>query len=98
MCKKKLNEDIQHIFVNCKYAIEAFGYVKNDFLTNKTLNNSVNFEYKRNIGEDDYRSLSCYVYSMWRVRNSLKHNEKSANPVEIFKIYFNKWIISISNI
>ena len=99
MCKKKLNEDIQHIFVNCKYAIEAFGYVKNDFLTNKTLNNSVNLlEYKRNIGEDDYRSLSCYVYSMWRVRNSLKHNEKSANPVEIFKIYFNKWIISISNI
>ena len=99
MCKKKLNEDIKHIFVNCKYAKEAFGYVKSDFMTDKTLNNSLELlEFKRDVDDFDYRILSCYVYSMWRVRNSLKHNEKNASPFELFKIFFGKWIISISNI
>ena len=99
MCKKKLNEDIKHIFVNCKYAKESFGYVKRDFMTDKTLNNSLELlEFKRDVDDFDYRILSCYVYSMWRVRNSLKHNEKNASPFELFKIFFGKWIISISNI
>ena len=91
MCMEKLNEDIKHIFINCKYAEKTFNYIRNEFLTNKTVNNSLELlEYKRNVGEDDYRTLSCYIYSMWRVRNSLKHNEKNANPVELFKAYFNK--------
>ena len=99
MCKKKLNEDIQHIFVNCKYAKETYEYIKNDFMTDKSLKNSLELlEFKRNIIDDDCRILSCYIYSMWRVRNSYKHNEKSASPFELFKMYFNKWIISMSNI
>ena len=99
MCKKKLNEDIQHIFIDCMYTKKGFEYLKHQFLIDKTLNNSLGLlEYKRKVCEEDHMALSCFVYSIWRVRNSLKHNEKGANPFELFKIYFNKWLISLTNI
>ena len=99
MCNKKINEDISHNFVGCKYAKETFEYIKNDLLSNKTLNNSLDLlEFKRNVTGEDYRILSNFVYSMWRVRNSCKHNKRNDNPFELFKAYFNKWIISMSNI
>ena len=99
MCKKKLDENIEHIFVKCKYSKESFEYLRNNFLTDKSLINTlVLLDYKRNVCDGDYRILSCFVYSIWRVRNALKHNEKNANPFEVFKIYFNKWLISLTNI
>ena len=98
MCKKKLNENIEHIFVKCKYSKDSFEYIRN-LLTDKSLINTlVLLDYKRNVCDDDYRILSCFVYSIWRVRNALKHNEKNAKPFELFKTYFNKWLISITNI
>ena len=99
MCKKKLDENIEHIFVKCKYSKESFEYLRNNFLTDKSLINTlVLLDYKRNVCDGDYRILSCFVYSIWRVRNALKHNEKNANPFEVFKIYFNKWLISLTKI
>jgi len=98
MCKKIINENTDHVFVQCELAIKFFEYVNRNFLEKKQLKNSlVLLELKRNLSERDYRVLSCYVYCAWRVRNECKHG-KVVNPFETFKILFNKWYISISNI
>ena len=68
------------------------------YLDKKELKNSlVLLKFKRDVAEKDYKILSCYVYCVWRVRNECKHG-RDADPFEIFKIFFNKWFISITNI
>jgi hypothetical protein len=67
-------------------------------LSKKELKNSlVLLKFKRDVTERDYKILSCYVYCVWRVRNECKHG-RDVDPFEIFKILFNKWFISITNI
>jgi len=98
MCKKTLNENSEHIFVKCELAKKFFNYIKHDFLEKKELKNSlVLLKFKRDLAGKDYGILSCYVYCVWRVRNECKHGN-DVDPFEIFKIFFNKWYISITNI
>jgi hypothetical protein len=98
MCKKTLNENSEHIFVKCELAEKFFDFIKNAYLDKKELKNSlVLLKFKRDVTERDYKILSCYVYCVWRVRNECKHG-RDVDPFEIFKILFNKWFISITNI
>jgi hypothetical protein len=98
MCKKTLNENSEHIFVKCKIAENCFDFIKNAYLEKKELTNSlVLLKFKRDVMERDYKILSCYVYCVWRVRNECKHG-RDVDPFEIFKIFFNEWLISITNI
>ena len=98
MCKKILNENSEHIFVTCELAKKFFDYIKKNFLSKNELKNSlVLLKLKRNLAEEDYKILSCYVYCVWRVRNECKHGS-DVDPFEIFKIFFNKWYICITNI
>jgi hypothetical protein len=98
MCKKNLNENSEHIFVKCEYAERFFEFIKENYLEKKDLNNSlVLLKFKRGVAERDYKVLSCFVYCVWRVRNECKHG-MDVNPFEIFKILFNKWYISLTNI
>ena len=98
MCKKKINEDCEHIFIKCERAREFYEYVRHAYLHKKNLPNSLDLlEFKRGISEDDYRALSCFVYSVWRVRNMCKHNELDVNLTNNFKIIFNKWLVTLSN-
>jgi hypothetical protein len=98
MCKKTLNENSEHIFVKCEYAERFFEFIRENYIEKKDLNNSlVLLKFKQNVTEKDYRVLSCLVYCVWRVRNECKHG-MDVDPFEIFKILFNKWYISLTNI
>ena len=99
MCKKVLNEDLEHIFVKFDMVKKWFHYVKENFLENKETSNSlVLLKFKRGMVDEDYRTLSCFVYVVWRVRNECKHGDTRINSFEIFKRFFNKWLISLNNI
>ena len=99
MCNKNLKEDLQQFFIDYKVAKDSFEYLKVNFLVDKSLTSSlILLGYKRSICEDDFRALSNYVYIMCRIRNTLKHKEKEINPFELFKVYFNKWLISLTSI
>ena len=70
MCKKNLNESCEHIFINCECPREFYEHVKHEYLHKKNLNNFIkSLERKRGIAENDCGALSCYVYSVWRIRN-----------------------------
>ena len=97
VCKKKLSEDLEHIFVKCEKSKIFYTYIKEYFLSNKAMENSLDLlRYKRKVAEEDYRVLSCFVYVVWRVRNACKHGEVGDDPCVFFNILFNKWLISLT--
>ena len=99
MCKKVINEDLEHIFIKCDIAKKCFQYVKENFLEDKETSNSlVLLKFKRRMTEEDYNALSCFVYVVWRVRNECKHGDDKVNSFEIFKRFYNKWLISLTSI
>ena len=86
MCKRNLNEDCEHIFINCERSKEFFEHVWHEYLHKKMLKNSIDLlSRKRGIAEKDYRALSCYVYSVWRIRNMCKHDETGKDLMNNFK-------------
>ena len=99
MCERSLNEDSEHIFVKCERSIEFYEYVRHNYLHKKNLENSlVMLEFKRGVSREDYKALSCFVYSVWRVRNMCKHKEIDGNHMSNFREVFNKWFITLTNI
>jgi hypothetical protein len=75
-----------------------FEFIRENYIEKKDLNNSlVLLKFKRNVTEKDYRVLSCLVCCVWRVRKECKHG-MDVDPFEMFKILFNKWYISLTNI
>ena len=80
-------------------SIEFYEYVRNNYLHKKNLENSlVLLEFKRGVSSEDYKVLSCFFYSVWRVRNMRKHKEIDGNHMSNFKEIFNKWLITLTNI
>ena len=49
--------------------------------------------YKINISENDYRTFSYYIISVWRIRNILKHTNENLDINNIFRKFFGKWLI-----
>ena len=99
MCKKVLNEDVEHIFLKCKITKQCFQYIVENFLEKKETSNSlVLLKFKRRTTERDYKVLSCFVYVIWRIRNECKHGDDRLNSFEVFKRFFNKWIITLNSI
>ena len=100
LCNKKLDENLQHLFVDCQVAIKCYEYIIEFFLINKTKKNSLSFvKYKYKTEIKDFRIISCYIYCLWRTRNSIKHDEiLYINGLQYFKVNFNKWIISMTSI
>jgi len=99
MCKQRLNEDLEHIFVKCKHSIEFYNYVKENYLHKKNRPNTLDLlKYKRGMAENDFKALSCFVYVVWRIRNKCRIEENDENHMVNFKAIFNKWFITISNI
>ena len=81
--QKKLNEDLEHIFVKCSYAIEFFDYIKINWLRKENLRNSLDLlKFKRDLTEDHYKIISCFIYCTWRIRNESKHKENFKNILE----------------
>ena len=65
LCAKKINEDLEHIFVKCEYRKSFYEYIRINILQKKNLNNSlVLLWFKRNLAEENYKSPSCFVYSV----------------------------------
>ena len=99
MCKKVLNEDVEHIFLKCKITKQCFQYIVENFLEKKETSKSlVLSKFKRKTTEKDYKVLSCFVYVIWRIRNECKHGDDRLNSFEVFKRFFNKWIITLNSI
>ena len=74
-------------------------YMHSEYLHKKSLINSLDLlEFKRRVSENDYKALSCFVCSVWRIRNMYKHNEIVDNHLDNFKAVFNKWFITLTNI
>jgi hypothetical protein len=83
MCKKEINEDKEHIFVKCDIAKKCLQYVEGNFLEIKGTSNSlVLLKFKCMMAEEDYNSLSCFVYVAWRVRNECKHGDDKVNSFD----------------
>jgi hypothetical protein len=99
MCKKILNESPKHIFIMCEISKKNYEYMRQNYLHKKNLENSLDLlKFKRRVTENDYKALSCFIYSVWRIRNMCKHNEISENHFSNFKTVFNKWFITLSDI
>ena len=89
MCKKVLNEDLEHIFVKCDIAKKCYKYIKENYLEDEeTPNSLVLLKFKRRMAEEDYNALSWFVYVVWRVRNECKHGDDKVNSFEIFKRFY----------
>ena len=96
---QEISEDLEHIFVKCEYTKSFDKYIRTNIRQKKNLTNSlVLLRFKRDLAEEGSKSLSCFVYSVWRVRNKCKHDEVGVDPMGSFKTIFNKWYISLSNI
>ena len=97
--QEKNSEDLDPVFVKCEYTKSFYEYTRNNILQNKNLTNSLALlRFKRDLAEEDYKGLSCFLYSVWRVRNKCEHNEVGGDPMDSFEAIFNKWYISLSNI
>ena len=93
MCKRKITESLEHIFVDCEKTKKLYEYVRKDFLKNKQLNNSLDLlRLKRGVSDEDFGIVSYFVYIVWRVRNACKHGEVGDDPFVLSKILFNKWL------
>ena len=61
MCKRKITESLEHIFVNCEKTKKLYEYIRKDFLKNKQLNNSLDLlRLKRGVlscGSCGYKSI-----------------------------------------
>ena len=76
MCKRKITESLEHIFVDCEKTKKLYEYIRKDFLKNKQLNNSLDLlRLKRGVSDEDFGIVSYFVYIVWRVRNACKHGE-----------------------
>ena len=99
MCEKNLTESPKHIFVTCEISKKFYEYMRQEYLQKKNLTNSLDLlEFKHKVSENDYKALSCFVYSVWRVRNMCKHSEITDNHLNSFKPIFNKCFFTLSNI
>ena len=98
MCDKFLDENIEHIFVNCKQTKLFFDHIRIKYLNNKKLENSIELlQYKNKQNDEDCRILSTFVYTVWRIRN-MSINENNFDCQIVFKILFGKWYLSKSGI
>ena len=86
MCKKIFNENSEDIFVTCELAKKFFDYIKKNFLSKNELKNSlVLLRLKRNLAEEDYKILSCYVYCVWQSDLNVVFDEQlcSVQPIPL---------------
>ena len=99
LCNKVTDESISHLFVECDLAKKCYDFVKNKFLLDKNIRLSLNLvQYKLNINKNDYAMISTFAYSIWHIRNKIKHSNGSHNVMSLFERVFNKWSISITGI
>ena len=94
LCNKELDESIEHLFYNCHMTKTFFKYIKDKYLKDKTLVLSLELlKFKYKIESEDYKVLSTFVYSIWRIRNMCKY-EQNFDSQMVFKILFEKWMIN----
>ena len=94
MCEKNLDEDIDHIFVNCNQTKLFYNFIKEKYLKNKIIENSIEIlQYKNKLGDEDFKILSTFVYTVWRIRN-MSIYESGFDCQIVFKILFGKWLLS----
>ena len=92
LCNKELDENIEHLFYNCHMTRTLFKYIKDRYLKDKTLVLSLELlKFKYKIELEDYKVLSTFVYSIWRIRNMCKY-EQNFDCQIVFKILFEKSI------
>ena len=90
LCNKELDENIEHLFYNCHMTRTLFKYIKDRYLKDKTLVLSLELlKFKYKIELEDYKVLSTFVYSIWRIRNMCKY-EQNFDCQIVFKILFEK--------
>ena len=94
MCEKNEDEDIDHIFVNCNQTKLFYNFIKEKYLKNKIIENSIEIlQYKNKLGDEDFKILSTFVYTVWRIRN-MSIYESGFDCQIVFKILFGKWLLS----
>ena len=96
MCKKIVVEDIEHIFVNCNQTKLFYEFIRVKFLKNKNLKNSIDIlQYKNKVSDEDFKILSTFIYTVWRIRN-MSIYESGFDCQVVFKILYGKWFLSKS--
>ena len=96
MCKKIVVEDIEHIFVNCNQTKLFYEFIRVKFLKNKNLKNSIDIlQYKNKVSDEDFKILSTFIYTVWRIRN-MSIYESGFDCQVVFKILYGKWLLSKS--
>ena len=94
MCSKIIDEDIEHTFVNCNQTKLFYNYIRVEYLRNKKLENSIELlQYKDKVDDEDFKILSIFVYTVWRIRN-MSIYENAFDCQIVFKILFGKWLLS----
>ena len=87
ICKKEIDEDIEHILFKCEGIKECKELVKEKLKDKIAINIYDKIRYGYGVCRDDYVALSCYASVIWRVRNILKHNSEKQFNV-LFKRFF----------
>ena len=93
-CEKK-TETIEHIFVECKGAQECFDTIKR-YLTDSSIKiSNNNILLSLNQSERDKIIISIFKYSIWSLRNKLKHNK--VEKLKYFAEKFEWWLNRCEN-
>ena len=97
ICKKEVDEDLEHIFINCKRVEPCIAFVSKQ-LNLKKIPNIDCIRYKYDFMEKEYLSFSYYTTCIWKIRNIMKQSGEKVNILALFKKLFNKWYISQTEI
>ena len=93
LCKREVDETIEHIFIACHKVNERLKIMRTKLENANMVINIDTLRYKINISENDYRTFSYYIISVWRIRNILKHTNENLDINNIFRKFFGKWLI-----
>ena len=98
LCKKEVDEDLEHLFLSCDSIKPCLNFVENILEKKQRINSIDCVRYKRNYSKQDYLVISFYTECIWRIRNIMKHNSEKINLIAVFIKFFNKWLISQTEI
>ena len=97
LCNRIVDEDIEHIFVQCVTTKLCFDLVSENYLCNKDSKLSLDMiQFKSGVDKLDFVHIAGFVYCIWITRQSVRNIENHNGALQIFKKNFNKWLISIT--
>ena len=77
-------ETCDHLFFNCKKVICLFQTTRSE-MENKNISLSKQaFWFDKNLSNDDFKTMAIFLYSIWRMRESIRKSKAKINIINLF--------------